>query len=805
MSIESSATSSGSPRSTSGQSGAPPREDESSSSVPPEKASQPATSTEADPPVKKKQRHRISFALPQSMKSSGTSRRSQVPETTAELSPATLPGTVDTVMLPLATAAETSPRQALTPSPSSSATTDSPAGSAPNLSSPGQPAASVSPPPGESSTPSQQPAVPQELVTAPQPQLTSPSPATGSSGDSSTPPGETVDSGVDSADGDGSGGQTIFGFRRRIAVLAGAATLAVLGALYAAGWAYAGREDVLRGIEVRDVEIGGLSSEQAEQKLGAELAPKADDPIPVRIGDTSLRLNPRQAGLKLDIPATVAAAERRRNPARLILALFGIGTTIDPKVTVDEPAFRSALGMLSTRSDRELREGGVMFREGKAVAISPRPGYTVDIDAAQHEILSRFPTLGKTVTLPLLQAQPTVSEQEVARAMEDFAEPAMSAPVTLTAGAVARQLSPQAMSRYLSMTPDDAGALQPRFDSEGLTQQVKELFAGVEQEPQDATFTFLSGRPAVVPAQPGREISEANLVETLLGVLPQKTRRQAQLDLAPVEPQFTTEQAEALGITEKISSSTTSFIADQPRVQNIRRATELINGSVIRPGEQWSMNSQVGERTVANGFVAAPIIEDGRLSEGLGGGVSQLATTTFDALFFAGVKILEHKPHSFYISRYPVGREATLVWPYIDLRFQNDLDKAIYVQAKTTRNSVTVTLWGAKKYDVEAVTSPRSNIREPQEIYEQDPKCIAQQPVDGFDVDVARIFRQNRREVKREKFHTSYQAADHIMCDAPPAARSETQSARKSAKTNAALARRGLIDRDLPGFDSFSN
>ena len=93
------------------------------------------------------------------------------------------------------------------------------------------------------------------------------------------------------------------------------------------------------------------------------------------------------------------------------------------------------------------------------------------------------------------------------------------------------------------------------------------------------------------------------------------------------------------------------------------RAAELVNGTLLKPGEEFSLNEVVGERTAENGFTKGFIISDGVFKEDLGGGVSQVATTTFNAMFFAGLEDVEHKPHSFYIDRYPVGREATVAWP----------------------------------------------------------------------------------------------------------------------------------------------
>src|SRR5204862_4184750 len=130
----------------------------------------------------------------------------------------------------------------------------------------------------------------------------------------------------------------------------------------------------------------------------------------------------------------------------------------------------------------------------------------------------------------------------------------------------------------------------------------------------------------------------------------------------------------------------------------------------------------------------------GRFAKDYGGGTSQVATTTFNAAFFAGLRILEHKPHSFYISRYPAGREATVAWPDVDLRFQNDSGHAVVIDTSYTDSTVTVTMWGTKVWGVRSESSGRYHVRSYGVVYDPTPACVAQPGVEGFDIDVTRVF-----------------------------------------------------------------
>jgi vancomycin resistance protein YoaR len=149
-------------------------------------------------------------------------------------------------------------------------------------------------------------------------------------------------------------------------------------------------------------------------------------------------------------------------------------------------------------------------------------------------------------------------------------------------------------------------------------------------------------------------------------------------------------------IRRVVSEFTTPYPCCAPRVTNIQRAAEILDGYVIRPGGRFSLNEAMGERTAERGFVMAPMITAGRLVDAIGGGVSQVATTFYNAAFFAGLELIAHTPHEFYISRYPMGREATVSWGGPELIFRNDWPAGILVQVIATDTSITVRFYSSK-------------------------------------------------------------------------------------------------------------
>ncbi|MDQ4082341.1 MAG: VanW family protein, partial [Actinomycetota bacterium] len=158
---------------------------------------------------------------------------------------------------------------------------------------------------------------------------------------------------------------------------------------------------------------------------------------------------------------------------------------------------------------------------------------------------------------------------------------------------------------------------------------------------------------------------------------------------------LTTAEARALGITRVLSSFSTPYAGTADRVRNLQLAVSLLDGAIVRPGRVFSLNARVGERTLERGFRPAPVIIGGEYKEGVGGGVSQVATTVFNAAWEAGLKIVERNPHSLYISRYPLGRDATVNYPDLDLKFLNDTGRPLLVRGASTASGITISIYGA--------------------------------------------------------------------------------------------------------------
>jgi vancomycin resistance protein YoaR len=360
--------------------------------------------------------------------------------------------------------------------------------------------------------------------------------------------------------------------------------------------------------------------------------------------------------------------------------------------------------------------------------------------------------------------------------MDEFANPAMSAPVILVLDGENVVVRPEAYSSALSMKAEE-GKLEPRVNKKKLTAAIESAMEKGSLSPEPATVRLVGGQPKVIPGKNGVTFDPDEVAEEFLTLVVQNdNKRTTEIKTVVDRPDFTTRDARKLRINEVVSSFTTEFPHADYRNTNLGRAAQLVNGTVLKPGETFSLNGTVGERTAENGFTEGYIISDGVYKEDFGGGVSQVATTLFNAAFFAGLEDVEHKPHSFYIDRYPIGREATVVWGALDLKFKNDTPYGVLIESwvdpstPSSSGRMNVRMWSTKYWDITAGVSERYDITEEKTRYIQGKNCVPHEGYGGFDIDVYRYFRRHGSDelVRKETMHTTYTPSDTVVCGKEP-------------------------------------
>lgn len=520
---------------------------------------------------------------------------------------------------------------------------------------------------------------------------------------------------------------------------------------------------------VAGVPVGGMSPQSAQDTLRRALASKEAAKITIKEGDKTFQLDPRAAGLSIDYAGTVEGLSGfSLKPSDLWNNLSG-GSAEELETTVDRARLVAALEGAEATLDTQVVQASVTFPGGKLAVVEPVEGSKLSVDQTADEVAARWPS-STPIAAKVDRVLPAVSAEEVDRAVSEFAKPAVSGPVTVKAGTRSFAVPPAVFAPALAMKADADGTLSPAIDNGKLVAAVRKsaAAAGLEAKPRDAKITFKGTAIVVVPSAAGATLDEKSIVATFVPALTSPTRT-ATVTTAVVQPELTTAEAEKIKPREVVSTFTTYFPYNPPRTENIAIAARTLNGTYVAPGEQFSLNKVLGQRTAAKGYNPAPVINNGRLTTDYGGGISQLSTTTFNAAFFSGVRIDEYLAHSFYISRYPEGREATISWPDVDQKWTNDTGYGILIQSGVSNGSVTVTFHGTKVWDIEAVKGPRRNIVQPRTIVDDKPGCVTQSPSVGFDVTVTRVFKKAGKTIRTSRFNTHYIPEDKVTCTHPDA------------------------------------
>ncbi|MEV0363225.1 VanW family protein [Nocardia fusca] len=523
-----------------------------------------------------------------------------------------------------------------------------------------------------------------------------------------------------------------------------------------------------RGVEVAGVAVGGMDKDDARAKLQETLDPRSGEVVPVKIADVQTQLVPAAAGLGVDWEATwERVGGQPLNPASRLLS-FVATRKVTVASSVDEAALSRTFDELKVH-DQPPVEGGIHFEGTRPVEVNPVSGRVLDLVAARAVIIEQWAT-ASTLDLPVAVAPPAVRQDAIDAALHQIAEPAVSAPVSYTGkGDGTAALSPEQIATIVGFVPDGHGGLRVEFDHKVATDLLAPQLASTEVEPKDATFTF-SGAPTVVPAVVGDKINWAKTLEQLPAMLAATgAPRTTPAIYERIEPKLTTQAAEALGINETMGEFTTSGFSG-PSGVNIRTVAQEVDGAVVKPGDTFSLNTHTGPRTAAEGYVESGIIDHGRPSKAVGGGISQFATTLYNAAYFAGLEDAGHTEHSYYISRYPAAREATVFDGAIDLQFRNNTPHGVYIQAFADSSEVTVRIWGTKTVNVESITGDKTKPTEPETItLPAGDDCIASTGAPGFTISDTRVITDinTGAEVSRHTRTVKYDPVPEVKCESP--------------------------------------
>ncbi|WP_442916845.1 VanW family protein [Lentzea sp. NBC_00516] len=560
-------------------------------------------------------------------------------------------------------------------------------------------------------------------------------------------------------------------FNRKRAVIVAAAVVGAFGLLYGLD-ILVSSGNVPRGVTVAGVDVGGLSHADAEKKLRDEIGPRLDKPVALKAGDVTAELDPKTAGLELDWNGTIdRAGSQPLSPVTRVTSFF-TSREVGVATKADDAKVSGALEALRPKLDHDPIEGTIKFEGAKPVAVDPHDGQKLKAEDAAGAVVSNWAS-GNPVEVPMDFTPVKTTKEGVEKALNDFVNTAVSGPVVIKGEGKDATLTPEQIGATLAFAPGDGGALNVTPNKDKLAEVTAPQLKDTVKQGKDAEIVFEGGKPTVKPSVDGLDLDWDKNLQPYFDTLKKTDAREVKFEYKHTPAKVTTEQANKMGIKEVIGEFQTGGFAAASGV-NIRVVAEKVNGAIVKPKETFSLNKYTGPRGTAQGYVEAGIIENGIPGMAVGGGISQFATTLYNAYYYAGMKDAGHKEHSYWITRYPKGREATVFMDnagnsLIDIAFTNPDDTGVAIQTIWTGSSIKIVLWGTKNYDVTGSTSGDFNPTQPQEKKVSKAGCAPSNGAPGFSVTDTRTITDRRNGQSRNESRTvRYDPQFKIICEPPP-------------------------------------
>jgi vancomycin resistance protein YoaR len=498
--------------------------------------------------------------------------------------------------------------------------------------------------------------------------------------------------------------------------------------------------EILGQVSVAGSELGGLDEASARSVVASVEARLAADPITVVIQDSTFTLTPSELSYHIDQEAILQEALAHGRDGGFLsemqwwLSHFGGGS----HEIGFEPTYnrQSLILLLKTWEPQAIKDpptdGGIDVVGTEVRAIYPEPGTGLDYEATADLIEEQVLSLDRATVTAISEFRVPIVSDETVDLTVKRAEEMISQPVTL--GRILPETSvtfpPSVLAEALS-SREVGTALEPEielfFQLGPLARYVNPIREEIEIDPTDAQVVIRPDDvPLVLPGQNAVLIDDGKLPEATLAAANSVTRTGPLPIKDGREPEFSTDDAEALGIRDLLYTAETYYSCcgdekNQNRIINIKRIAEETDGAIVMPGEEFSLNDHVGKRTIEDGYreagaIIGPVVYCCDHPANVGGGVSQFTTTLWNAAYWSGLQDVFHKPHTLHFSRYPVVREATLGFPEPNLRFINSTPNAIYIKTEATDTRVTVKMFGDNGgITVEGAISSPYNFTEPDE------------------------------------------------------------------------------------------
>lgn len=461
-------------------------------------------------------------------------------------------------------------------------------------------------------------------------------------------------------------------------------------------------DEVHAGVSVYGVDLGGMTKGQATAAL-AQLADSAG-PVTLRSGDKTWPVMPTDVGTAMDVQNAVAqamAVTRGSNFFGDVVTRFKLYVNrrdLPLNGTVDQAKLDAVLSGIAKELHVRPVNAGLTIGNGTINVIEGRNGQDADTSALARQMESLFVTLHTgTLDVPLVVKQPPVQAKDN-RAAQEQAETMLSAPITLTSHDKQWTLTPEQIASYMDFRSEEQNGvptLVPYVSEGKMWLLLQSLAPEVKTAPVNAKLISNGSSFRVIPAVNGETFDLTATAKAINDIALKPSGRMVEVAVITTVPDFTTAEAQATTFTDQLSTFTTKYVCPANRQTNVRITTKYATNVLLAPGQEYNFDRQIGPRTAARGYVLAPgITGPNTLEDVLGGGICQVSTTMFNAVFFAGLKVTERHNHSIYINHYPKGRDATVTGGGKNLRFVNDTGHYIWIRGSSDGTTTTISIYG---------------------------------------------------------------------------------------------------------------
>lgn len=458
------------------------------------------------------------------------------------------------------------------------------------------------------------------------------------------------------------------------------------------------------GVRIAGFSMGGLTRDEATAALTRLVEDARNQPITLSSGDKTWSIKPANVGTKIDVVGAVSAAMEVTRKSNFIVDLgrrfrlyFG-DKDIPLQGTVDSGQMNEVLSRVAEALDVPPVNAGLAIEGSKIAVVEGQKGRVVDQATLRERLKALlFALHGTKLSVPMVIKDPAIRAEEYQSALGQ-AKMMIGSPVVLKAGDRIWSLTAEQIAAYMDFASEDqngVSTLVPYLSARKMGPFFENIAAAVDSEPVNATFKSDGEQAWVVPGVLGKAVDPGETAKALTAAALKTTERVAKVAVITTEPDRTTQKAEAMGITDKLGGFTTEWEGTEDRRTNVRITTEYASDVVLAPGDVYDFDKQVGPRTEERGYKMAPgIVGPGKLEDVFGGGICQVSTTLFNAVFFAGLEVLERKNHSIYIDHYPKGRDATVSAGSPNLRFRNDTKHHILIRGSSNGIVTTFNIYG---------------------------------------------------------------------------------------------------------------